>query len=242
MSSLVWTWVCTCVCVFETLLLFPLIFKHFLKSQSLLFVKQQFPLLVPWHNPPSFLLTFFFDFLSIKRSLITREKEHLLSFILEIEQSLLTKMTDLSSLCVNLFAYPPPQLKLRILTIQGNLDAVINVLQNVLPSLEEVTWSWFCLRHFFEQYWFFNLKVSKIRGERTGRVGDSDARLLVHQSQIGCIIGRGGAKVKELREVLRHFKTLPILMLIHWVRSAQKRARHRPFPIGNAAQWRRLGS
>ncbi|KAI9565584.1 hypothetical protein GHT06_009376 [Daphnia sinensis] len=67
----------------------------------------------------------------------------------------------------------------RILTIQGNLDAVINVLQNVLPSLEE---------------------VSKIRGERTGRVGDSDARLLVHQSQIGCIIGRGGAKVKELRE------------------------------------------
>ncbi|XP_046446769.1 heterogeneous nuclear ribonucleoprotein K-like isoform X2 [Daphnia pulex] len=64
----------------------------------------------------------------------------------------------------------------RILTIQGNLDAVINVLQNVLPSLEE------------------------IRGERTGRVGDSDARLLVHQSQIGCIIGRGGAKVKELRE------------------------------------------
>lgn len=67
----------------------------------------------------------------------------------------------------------------RILTIQGNLDAVTNVLQNVLPSLEE---------------------VSKIRGERTGRVGDSDARLLVHQSQIGCIIGRGGAKVKELRE------------------------------------------
>ena len=26
----------------------------------------------------------------------------------------------------------------RILTIQGNLDAVTNVLQNVLPSLEEV--------------------------------------------------------------------------------------------------------
>jgi len=67
----------------------------------------------------------------------------------------------------------------RVLTIQGNLDAVLNVMQNVLPSLEE---------------------VSKGRTERTGRLGDSDARLLVHQSQIGCIIGRGGAKVKELRE------------------------------------------
>lgn len=67
----------------------------------------------------------------------------------------------------------------RVLTIQGNLEATLNVIQNVLPSLEE---------------------VSKGRGERTGRLGDSDARLLIHQSQIGCIIGRGGAKVKELRE------------------------------------------
>jgi hypothetical protein len=58
---------------------------------------------------------------------------------------------------------------------------------------------------FFENAYtyYLLLKVSKIRGERTGRVGDSDARLLVHQSQIGCIIGRGGAKVKELREVLQ---------------------------------------
>lgn len=28
-----------------------------------------------------------------------------------------------------------------------------------------------------------------------------DLRLLVHQSQAGCIIGRGGYKIKELREV-----------------------------------------
>lgn len=89
---------------------------------------------------------------------------------------------------------------LRILTIQGNLDAVINVLQNVLPSLEEVTFVFIELLSRIAL--IFQLKVSKIRGERTGRVGDSDARLLVHQSQIGCIIGRGGAKVKELREVL----------------------------------------
>lgn len=73
----------------------------------------------------------------------------------------------------------------RVLTIQGNLDAVLNVIQNVLPSLEENG---------------LDAQMSKSRGERSGRVGDSDARLLVHQSQIGCIIGRGGAKVKELRE------------------------------------------
>jgi len=74
----------------------------------------------------------------------------------------------------------------RVLTIQGNLDAVLNVIGNVLPSLEENG---------------LDAQGLKSRGgERSGRVGDSDARLLVHQSQIGCIIGRGGAKVKELRE------------------------------------------
>ena len=30
---------------------------------------------------------------------------------------------------------------------------------------------------------------------------DADIRMLVHQSQAGCIIGRAGFKIKELREV-----------------------------------------
>lgn len=30
---------------------------------------------------------------------------------------------------------------------------------------------------------------------------ESDARMLVHQSQAGCVIGKGGSKIKELREV-----------------------------------------
>lgn len=30
---------------------------------------------------------------------------------------------------------------------------------------------------------------------------DVDIRMLVHQSQAGCIIGKGGLKIKELREV-----------------------------------------
>lgn len=28
-----------------------------------------------------------------------------------------------------------------------------------------------------------------------------DIRMLVHQSQAGCVIGKGGLKIKELREV-----------------------------------------
>ena len=128
---------------------------------------------------------------------------------------------DFSFVCLFFFAYTQFSLITRILTIQGNLDAVINVLQNVLPSLEEVLSLGF--RNFQRKQLIFQLKVSKIRGERTGRVGDSDARLLVHQSQIGCIIGRGGAKVKELREVLSISALLPPLLFLFrsWCCDAQ---------------------
>ena len=36
---------------------------------------------------------------------------------------------------------------------------------------------------------------------------DADIRMLVHQSQAGCIIGRAGFKIKELREVRAVFLT-----------------------------------
>ena len=39
---------------------------------------------------------------------------------------------------------------------------------------------------------------------------DGEVRLLIHQSQAGCIIGRAGFKIKELREVS---------MLISWLSS-----------------------
>lgn len=34
-----------------------------------------------------------------------------------------------------------------------------------------------------------------------GNNEDFDVRLLIHQSRAGCVIGKGGAKIKELREV-----------------------------------------
>jgi hypothetical protein len=39
------------------------------------------------------------------------------------------------------------------------------------------------------------------RGGSGGGGEDVDLRLLVHQSQAGCIIGKSGFKIKELREV-----------------------------------------
>jgi hypothetical protein len=38
-------------------------------------------------------------------------------------------------------------------------------------------------------------------GSGGGRSDEVDLRMLVHQSQAGCIIGKSGFKIKELREV-----------------------------------------
>ncbi|KOB70905.1 Bancal [Operophtera brumata] len=37
---------------------------------------------------------------------------------------------------------------------------------------------------------------------------DLDVRLLIHQSRAGCVIGKGGAKIKELREMARAFNKM----------------------------------
>jgi hypothetical protein len=38
-------------------------------------------------------------------------------------------------------------------------------------------------------------------GPKGGSNEDLDVRLLIHQSRAGCVIGKAGAKIKELREV-----------------------------------------
>lgn len=62
----------------------------------------------------------------------------------------------------------------RVLTISSDLTTVLQVLNEVVPNLEE-------------------------NGSRHGS-DEIDVRMLVHQSQAGCIIGKGGLKIKELRE------------------------------------------
>jgi heterogeneous nuclear ribonucleoprotein K len=59
----------------------------------------------------------------------------------------------------------------RLMIISGTLDTICDVLMEILPILEE--------RRDMEE---------------------SEIRFLVHQSQAGAIIGRGGARVKDLRE------------------------------------------
>jgi len=63
----------------------------------------------------------------------------------------------------------------RILTIGANLGTACEILLDVIPSLED-----------YQHH--KNLDF------------DCDIRMLVHQSQAGCIIGRAGFKIKELRE------------------------------------------
>ncbi|XP_018365433.1 PREDICTED: uncharacterized protein LOC108762770 [Trachymyrmex cornetzi] len=62
----------------------------------------------------------------------------------------------------------------RVLTISSDLPTVLQVLNEVVPNLEE-------------------------NGSRHGS-DEIDVRMLVHQSQAGCIIGKAGLKIKELRE------------------------------------------
>ncbi|KAJ9592538.1 hypothetical protein L9F63_015811, partial [Diploptera punctata] len=64
----------------------------------------------------------------------------------------------------------------RILTISSDLDTVLQVVSEIIPNIEDAS-------------------------GRSGRSSeDVDLRMLVHQSQAGCIIGKSGFKIKELRE------------------------------------------
>jgi len=61
----------------------------------------------------------------------------------------------------------------RLLIIAGDVRTICDVLTDVIPMLEE---------------------------RRYGENEESEIRFLIHQSQAGAIIGRGGNKVKEMRE------------------------------------------
>jgi heterogeneous nuclear ribonucleoprotein K len=62
----------------------------------------------------------------------------------------------------------------RMLTLSSDLDTICNIVNDVVPNLEE----------------------------NGGRVNGNelDLRMMIHQSQAGCVIGKAGYKIKELRE------------------------------------------
>ncbi|XP_044744311.1 heterogeneous nuclear ribonucleoprotein K isoform X2 [Coccinella septempunctata] len=61
----------------------------------------------------------------------------------------------------------------RILTLSSDLDTICNIINDVVPNLEEHSGS-----------------SSK----------ELDLRMLIHRSQAGCVIGKSGQKIKEIRE------------------------------------------
>ncbi|MFH4973411.1 hypothetical protein AB6A40_000120 [Gnathostoma spinigerum] len=77
---------------------------------------------------------------------------------------------------------PDSQTPERILTIVATIENVIRVVGEIIPRLEEVRSS------------------SENRDRDDGDHLDAELRMLVHQSLVGAIIGRGGFRIKELRE------------------------------------------
>ncbi|KAF5301364.1 hypothetical protein FQA39_LY10762 [Lamprigera yunnana] len=62
----------------------------------------------------------------------------------------------------------------RMLTLSSDLDTVCNIVNDVIPNLEE--------------------NGGRINGD------ELDLRMMIHQSQAGCVIGKGGSKIKEIRD------------------------------------------
>ncbi|KAL3288774.1 hypothetical protein HHI36_003208, partial [Cryptolaemus montrouzieri] len=61
----------------------------------------------------------------------------------------------------------------RMLTLCSDLDTICNIIGDVVPNLEEHSGS---------------------------NSVELDLRMMIHQSQAGCVIGKGGYKIKEIRE------------------------------------------
>uniref|UniRef100_A0A915C9R4 K Homology domain-containing protein n=2 Tax=Parascaris univalens TaxID=6257 RepID=A0A915C9R4_PARUN len=83
--------------------------------------------------------------------------------------------------CDATLTIPDSQTPERIVTIVAEVDNVIRCVNEIIPRLDEC------------------LKTRDSDDEGSAR-GESELRLLVHQSHAGAIIGRGGYRIKELRE------------------------------------------
>ncbi len=67
-------------------------------------------------------------------------------------------------------------LQIRLLLIGGDVDTAIETIVAVIPLLDD-------------------------NQKQPSADCSAELRLLIHQSQAGCVIGRGGERIKELRQV-----------------------------------------
>ncbi|VDK42860.1 unnamed protein product [Anisakis simplex] len=89
----------------------------------------------------------------------------------------------LRSECDATLTIPDSQTPERIVTIVAEIDNVIRCVNEIIPRLDEC------------------LKTRESNNEDgDSHHGESELRVLVHQSHAGAVIGRGGYRIKELRE------------------------------------------
>ncbi|ERL88635.1 hypothetical protein D910_06020 [Dendroctonus ponderosae] len=80
----------------------------------------------------------------------------------------------------------------RLLTLSSDMDSLCNIVNDVIPNLEEASTQTKLLK--------IKTIMTIYNGATAGNGNDIDMRMMVHQSQAGCIIGKGGSKIKEIRE------------------------------------------
>jgi len=85
------------------------------------------------------------------------------------------------------------------LLVSGDTEAAISTILDIVPLLEEVN---VCLRLFSVCKLIKTISISFFKNHKFNNAeSTAELRLLIHQSQAGCVIGRGGDKIKELRIV-----------------------------------------
>ncbi|XP_026763070.1 heterogeneous nuclear ribonucleoprotein K isoform X2 [Galleria mellonella] len=85
----------------------------------------------------------------------------------------ISKLRDQYKASITVPDCPGPE---RVLSITASdIDTILEIVKDILPNLAD-------------------------GGPNKGNNDDLDVRLLIHQSRAGCVIGKGGAKIKELRE------------------------------------------
>ncbi|VDO27083.1 unnamed protein product [Onchocerca flexuosa] len=77
---------------------------------------------------------------------------------------------------------PDSQTPERVLTLTATTENIANCLREIIPRLDE------------------NREDDRDRRGKKAERSDSEMKVLVHESHAGAVIGRGGSRIKELRE------------------------------------------
>lgn len=81
-------------------------------------------------------------------------------------------------------------------------ETILEIVKEILPNLADVSnLDCYIVNSYLLLGGLLFIKYVCQGGPKGGNNEDLDVRLLIHQSRAGCVIGKAGAKIKELREV-----------------------------------------